>query len=96
MKGEPRWQLDLLALWARIAATYETAGDTRPELERRMRPVLARMKTRQRPAKTNPDIRAQLLADMDEARATLDDIVGADWQPEHGSLGAKLKGIGLI
>ena len=93
----PQWQLDLIALFGRLAAIYETADTTtQAELQRRMRPTLRRIKHRTPAAKLNADIRTQLLADMDEAKATMDDIVGKDWQPEHGSLGAKLKGIGLI
>lgn len=93
----PQWQLDLIALFGRLAAIYETADTTtQAELQRRMRPTLRRIKHRTPAAKLNADIRVQLLADMDEAKATMDDITGPNWTPQTGSLGAKLRDIHLI
>lgn len=93
----PQWQLDLIALFGRLAAIYETADTTtQAELQRRMRPTLRRIKHRTPAAKRDPNIRVQLLADMDEAKATMDDITGPNWTPHVGSLGAKLRDIHLI
>ena len=96
-KGKPQWQMDLYALLAKVAAAYETATPAvQAERQRRMRPSLRRITERTPNAKHDTATRELLLADMIEARTTLDDVVGKDWTPEHGSLGAKLHTIGLI
>lgn len=97
MKAQPSWQMDLYKLFGRMAAAYQDADTVqRGELERKLRPVLRRIKNRTPDAKHNTDTRTALLSDMDEAATILDLILGPDWQPSMGSLGAQLKGIGLI
>ena len=93
----PIWREHLLKLFVKIAVAYEDSDkDKQDEIGRRLRPVMARIKSGSTTAGLDEKARERMVDDIAEAQATLTDIMGEGWQPTRSSLAQALRNKGRL
>lgn len=93
----PIWREHLLKLFVRVAVAYEDSDKAQQdEIGRKLRPVMARIGAGFKQASLDETARERIVADIEEAQATLTEIMGKDWQPTRSALAQALRNKGRL